>query len=306
MGALRTWLDLQYRYESFFCIADLHAITTPWRPHELRKTTLDVARTYLAAGLDPRVCTIFLQSHVSHHAELCWVLAALAKTPQLERMTQYKEKARDKGKASLTLLSYPVLMASDILLYRARFVPVGEDQRQHLELARSLATRFNRRFGDTLIVPEALVPQEGARIMSLDDPARKMSKTAPPHTYIALSDPPDVIRAKVKKAVTDPGREVIYGPEKPAISNLLAIYALFSGKGVAEVEEMYRGKGYLDLKTDLADLIIDFLAPFHRAYFSIDDDRVREVLAEGAEKAGAVAALTADEVKERVGLVLPR
>jgi len=220
-------------------------------------------------------------------------------------MTQYKEKARArKEKQSLALLAYPVLMAADILLYRARFVPVGEDQTQHLELVKLLASRFNDAFGEAFPVPEILVAGRGARIMGLDDPGKKMSKTAGhPNNYIALTDTPDAIREKIKKAVTDPGREIRQGPDKPAISNLLTIYALFAEKTVAEIEDMYRGKGYLEFKGDLVDLIIDALVPFQQAYASLDEDLVRKVLSEGARKARAIGARTVEEVKERVGFL---
>lgn len=305
LGAVRNWVDLQYGYECFFCVADLHAITAPWEPLALAGKSLDVARVFLAAGLDPGRCTLFVQSHVSFHTELCWMLSALAKVPSLERMTQYKEKGRArKEKQSLALLSYPVLMAADIMLYKAGLVPVGEDQTQHLELVRSLSTRFNDTFGELFPVPEALVVREGARIMGLDDPGKKMSKTAPsPHNHIALTDTPDVVREKIRKAVTDPGREIRQGPDKPAISNLLNIYGLLAGKTVPEVEDDYRGKGYLEFKNDLADLVVRTLAPFQQAYASLTDEYVREVLAEGKRKAEAVAANTMAEVRERVGFL---
>ena len=305
LGALRQWLDLQRHYECFFCIADLHAITALWQPSELSRTSIEVASAFLASGLDPERCTIFLQSEVPFHAELCWVLSALAKVPLLERMTQYKEKARvHKEKQSLALLAYPVLMAADILLYRARLVPVGEDQIQHLELVRMLATRFNTAFGEVFPVPEPLLIETGSRIMGLDDPLKKMSKTAAhSYNYIALTDRPDTIKEKIKKAVTDPGREVRQGPDKPAISNLLTIYALFAQKTVSEIEEMYLGKGYLEFKKDLADLVINGLAPFQEAYASLDGDRVRQVLSEGATRARMIGARTMEEVKERVGFL---
>lgn len=305
LGAIRNWLDLQHRYESFFCVADLHALTMAWQPREFAEASLEVARVYLAAGIDPRICTVFLQSQVPYHSELCWVLAALAKVPQLERMTQYKEKARGtKEKGNLALLSYPVLMAADILLYRAAWVPVGEDQTQHLELVRLLATRFNTSLGQVFPIPETLIVTQGARIMALDDPAKKMSKTGHPHNYIALTDSPDAIREKIRKAVTDPGNQIVRRPDKPAVSNLLNIYSLVGGRTVAEIEEAYGGKGYLAFKEDLADLIIAFLSPFQRAYASIGEDRVRQVLLEGAEKARRIGAETMREVREKVGFLM--
>jgi len=306
VGAIESWLGLQRRYESFFCVADLHALTASFRPRDLEKASLDVARIYLAAGIDPTVSTIFLQSQVPQHTELCWILAALAKVAQLRRMTQYKEKTQGgKEKENLALLSYPVLMAADILLYRANLVPVGEDQMQHLELARLLAARFNTALGDTFPIPEALIVKQGARIMGLDDPARKMSKTALPHNYIALTDSSDAIREKIRKAVTDPGREIVMRPDKPAISNLLTIYSLFTNRSVPEIEGIYRGRSYLEFKDDLADLIVDVLKPFQQALASIGEERVRRVLAEGAEKARSIAAETIRDVKEKVGLLVP-
>lgn len=303
-GAIRNWLDLQHCYESFFCVADLHALTVPWHPGDLEKGSLDVARIYLAAGIDPDVSTIFLQSQVPEHTELCWILAALAKVPQLRRMTQYKDKTRHgKENESLALLSYPVLMAADILLYRANLVPVGEDQTQHLELVRLLAARFNTLLGWTFPVPAALIVRQGARIMGLDDPARKMSKTGPPMSYIALTDSSDAIREKIRKAVTDPGKEIALRPDKPAISNLLAIYSLFTAKTIPEIEEMYRGRSYLTFKNDLADIIIDVLTPFQEALASMEEGRVRHMLAQGAARARSIAKETIREVKEKVGLL---
>ncbi len=305
-GAIRNWLDLQRRHESLFSVADLHALTAPWQPWELADASLEVARIYLAAGIDPAFCTVFLQSQVPYHTELLWILAAYARVPQLERMTHYKEKARGrKEKESLALLSYPVLMAADILLYRASLVPVGEDQVQHLELVRLLASRFNSSRGEVFPIPAPLLVERGARIMGLDDPERKMSKTGPPSSYIALTDTPDSVREKIRKAVTDPGREVVQRSDKPAISNLLTIYSLLAAKTVAEVEEMYRGKGYLPFKNDLIDLIVDFLGPFQHALAAMGDDEVRRVLLEGARKARAIAAETVRQVKERVGFLMP-
>ncbi len=303
LGAVRNWVDLQSRYDSFFAIADLHALTVPWEPSRLGPATIETARTCLAAGLDPEVATIFVQSHVPAHSELCWILSSLVTVPQLERMTQYKEKGpKGKEKASLALLAYPVLMASDILLYRARLVPVGEDQRQHLELVRLLAARFNSSFGEFFPIPEALVPEKGSRIMGLDDPRKKMSKTAHERNFIALTDSPGEVREKIRKAVTDPGKEIAQRPDKPAISNLLALYSLVAGKTIGEVEEMFRGKGYLDFKSSLSEAIIAFLEPLQEKRRSLTDERVRQALREGAKKAAAVAESTLAEVKERIGL----
>ncbi|HMN19190.1 MAG TPA: tryptophan--tRNA ligase, partial [Candidatus Moranbacteria bacterium] len=224
LGAIKNWVDLQDEYESIFCVVDLHAITVPQDPEKLRRKTLEIAKIYLAAGIDPQKSTIFVQSQVPEHSELMWLLNTVAKMSELEKMTQFKDKSQKEGRegASLGLFAYPVLMAADILLYDTEIVPVGEDQKQHVELARDLAKRFNHRFGETFVVPQAHIRQEGMRIMGLDDPTKKMSKSASSeYNYIALMDDADTIRRKIKKAVTDSGSEISYGEEKPALRNLL-------------------------------------------------------------------------------------
>ncbi len=306
LGAIKQWLPLQDQYEAIFCVVDMHAITVPQDPAELRRKTIEIAKIYLAAGIDPKKSTLFVQSHVPGHAELAWVLNTIATMGELGRMTQFKDKAQRSGEeaSAVGLFDYPVLMAADILLYDTATVPVGEDQKQHVELTRDLAQRFNSRFGETFVVPEPLIQREGARIMGLDDPTKKMSKSAASeYNYIALSDDADTIRKKIKKAVTDSGSEIVYRDDKPALMNLINIYTLLSGKKVDEVEAMYVGKGYGDFKADLAEVVVNFLVPFQERLASISDDEVLAVLRAGAEKARAIAEKKVVQVYEKVGFV---
>src|ERR687883_1509523 len=255
LGALKNWVSIQDLYENYFCIVDLHAITVPQDPKVLGQKVREVAAVYLAVGLDPEKCVIFRQSRVSGHAELTWLLNCVAKVGELSRMTQFKDKAQKGGAeaASVGLYDYPVLQAADILLYGAHLVPVGEDQRQHLELSRTLARRFNGLYGETFVVPEPLILPTGARIMALDDPTAKMSKSSPtPAGYVALLDEPESIRRKIRRAVTDSGTQIAASPEKPAIANLIGIYAALAEKSILELEEQYEGRGYGDFKQDLA------------------------------------------------------
>lgn len=315
LGAIKQWLPLQDEYEAMFCVVDMHAITVPQDPAELRQKTIEIAKIYLAAGIDPKKSTLFIQSHVPGHAELGWILNTVATMGELGRMTQYKDKTQKEGweGSGVGLFDYPVLMAADILLYDTAVVPVGEDQKQHVELTRDLAQRFNSRFGETFVVPEPLIQREGARIMGLDDPTKKMSKSAASeYNYIALSDDAETIRKKVKKAVTDSGSEIIYRDDKPALKNLINIYTLLSGKKVDEVEAMYRGKGpdsaeastgkYGDFKADLAEVVVNFLIPFQARLAAISDDEVLAVLRTGAEKTRAIAAAKMKQVHAAVGL----
>lgn len=307
IGAFRQWVDLQDRDESFICIVDLHSMTLPWDPAELANRTRMLAATLLACGIDPKKSVLFVQSAVKEHTELTWLLTCVGRMGELSRMTQFKEKSRGKesGSVGAGLFMYPILMAADVLAYKADLVPVGDDQRQHLELMRDLAERFNRLFGDTFPLPDAFISEEGARIKSLDDPTAKMSKSSErPTGNLWMMDPPEVIREKIKRAVTDSGRDIAYGPEKPAISNLLDIYAAVTGKAPKEIAQGYEGKGYADFKTDLAEAIVSFLAPFQERYGQLmgDVSGVDATLAEGAEKAREVAASTLAEVRERVGL----
>src|ERR687893_2557597 len=274
LGALKNWVEIQDEYENFFCIVDLHAITVPQDPKVLRRKIRELAALYFASGIDPEKSVVFRQSRVSGHAELTWLLNCVAKVGELSRMTQFKDKAQKGGAeaASVGLYDYPVLMAADILLYNAHLVPVGEDQRQHLELARTLARRFNGLYGETFVVPEPMILDTGARVMALDEPTKKMSKSSPtPAGYVALLDEPDVIRRKIRRAKTDSGTEVVASPEKPAITNLLGIYAGLTDRSVPEIEDQYRGKGYGDFKKDLAEVVVESLSPIRERTLELLD-----------------------------------
>jgi tryptophanyl-tRNA synthetase len=305
LGALRNWVALQHEYESFFCVVDLHAITVPQDPKQLAAKTHEVARIYLAAGIDPSVSTIFVQSDVQEHAELAWVLNCVVRISELERMTQFKDKAKKQRENVLAgLLTYPALMAADILLYQTDLVPVGQDQKQHLELTRDIAERFNRDFGETFRVPDAFIPKVGAKIMALDDPAKKMSKSDEnANGRISLLDDPDTVRRKLKRAVTDSGSEVRFDESRPAVTNLLSMFHLFTGQTPEEVESHFAGKGYAQLKNDLAEATIEFLRPFQERVSGIGDEELSRILRDGAEKARAIASETMRQVKERMGLV---
>jgi tryptophanyl-tRNA synthetase len=294
LGALRNWVALQSEYESLYCIVNLHALTVPQDPRLLAEKTRDLARIYLAVGIDPDVSTVFIQSDVPAHAELTWILNCVARMSELERMTQYKDKSRKQEEnVSVGLFDYPVLMAADILLYQTDLVPVGDDQKQHLELSRDLAIRFNRDYGETFKVPEPYIPKVGARIMSLSDPAKKMSKSDDdPNGCILLMDDADTIKRKFKRAVTDSGTDIRFDQARPAIHNLLEIFHLITGKT----------QGYAQLKGDLADATIEFLKPIQQRIAEIDDDRLDSILSKGREKAGAIAIDTLDQVFERVGM----
>jgi tryptophanyl-tRNA synthetase len=304
LGALRNWVALQHEYESFFCIVDLHAITLPQDPRTLAEKTREVARIYVAVGIDPEVSTIFIQSDVSEHAQLAWVLNCVSRMSELERMTQFKDKARkQRENVSVGLFDYPVLMASDILLYHTDLVPVGEDQKQHLELTRDLAIRFNRDYGQTFRVPDPFIPKVGARIMSLSDPTKKMSKSdEDPNGVVLLLDDDDNVSRKFKRAVTDSGSEIRFDESRPAINNLLTIYQLMTGKTPAEIEAHFSGKGYAQLKGDLADVTIEFLKPVQQRVRDLDDAELNRILARGSEKARSIAGPTFRDVKAKVGL----
>ena len=399
LGAIQHWVKLQYEYEAIFCVVDMHAITVPQDPVELRKKTLEVVKMYLAAGIDSKKCMLFVQSHVKEHAELAWILNTLTKNGDLTKMTQFKDKSSfdidsfdkimnriasgeqkgmteliegvgkdikkilsDEGKhfdeskvtedavmqtlitglkkglqigsdvarklflsdikkpfnsVSVGLFDYPVLMAADMLLYDTAVVPVGKDQLQHIELARTLARRFNEKFGETFVIPEGKLSQEGQLIMGLDDPTKKMSKSAASeYNYIALTDDADAVRRKIKKAVTDSGTEIVYsddpiqsdsesdhGASKPALRNLIHIYSLLSDKSPQEIVQMYKGKGYGDFKNDLAEVAIGFLIPFQERLANISDEEALAVLKSGAEKARALAGEKMLEVKKKVGFL---
>jgi tryptophanyl-tRNA synthetase len=298
-------------------VVDLHAITVPQNPKELQKRILEVAKIYLACGINPEKSAIFIQSHVSEHTELTWILNTLAKSPEMERMTQFKDKsAKNRESVSLGLFDYPVLMAADILLYDTEKVPVGEDQLQHIEITRALANRFNKKFGETFTLPEPYMMEkegipgrrslgEGGRIMGLDDPSKKMSKSAQSeYNYIALADNAETIRKKIKKAVTDSGSEIKYQEAKPALYNLINIYAGFSGQSPQEIEKMYVGKGYADFKTDLAEVIIKTLAPIQEKMAALSDEKVLEILKNGADRIRPLARKKMEEVKKKIGFII--
>lgn len=306
LGAIKQWVDLQKKASCIFSIVDLHAITIPYNPKEMQKNILSAAMDYLAAGLDPKKCIIFVQSQVKEHTELAWFLETLTPMGELERMTQFKEKAQQhKENINAGLFSYPVLMAADILLYKADTVPVGEDQVQHVELARVLARKFNNKLGKTFPEPKSQLQKSGARIMALNDPMQKMSKSLGPQGYIALTDSPEIIREKIKTAVTDSGKEVKYDIiNKSAISNLLTIYSLFANKSINEIEKKYQDKGYAEFKKDLAEVIIKELADFQKKRKELEKNpkRVEKILEDGTRKAQKIAQATMKETRKKMGL----
>ena len=349
LGALRNWVALQDEYESFYCIVNLHAITLPQDPKVLRQKTLNVARIYLAAGIDPEKATVFIQSDVPEHAELTWILSCISRMGELERMTQFKDKSRkeipvdllasvskslmEKARemaarkdnavefvndilylqnlldftgsqhAGVGLFTYPVLMAADILLYQTDLVPIGQDQKQHLELTRDLAERFNRDFGETFVIPEAFIPPVGAKIMSLQDPAKKMSKSDEnANGSIFLLDDVDTITKKIKRAVTDSGTEINFDESRPAIRNLLTMYQLLTGRSADECVAHFAGKGYGQFKADLAEATVEFLKPFQKRVNNYSDEELSAILKAGAEKARSIASETLKEVYYKLGI----
>jgi tryptophanyl-tRNA synthetase len=310
LGALRQWVRLQEDTEAFYCIVDLHAITVAQDPAELRRNTLVSAAQLLALGVDPQRSTLFVQSHVPEHLQLSWVLECLTGFGEASRMTQFKDKSQREGTAGTTvgLFTYPVLMAADILVYRADQVPVGDDQRQHLELTRDLATRFNGRFGDTFPLPEGIIPAGAARVMDLQSPDKKMSKSLPPAGCVLLLDDPKVTAKKIRSAVTDTGREVVADPVgKPGITNLLTIHSALSGTSIPELEERFAGRGYGDLKKELAEVVVDFVTPVRERTQELLDDpaELQRTLAQGAARAREVAARTVADAYDKVGFLPP-
>ncbi len=305
LGALKNWVALQDEYESFFCIVNLHAVTLPQKPEVLKQKSLDLARIYLASGINPEKSTVFIQSDVSEHAELAWILSCVARMGELERMTQFKDKGKGNAeRAGVGLFTYPILMAADILLYQTDLVPVGQDQKQHLELTRDLATRFNRDFGETFVVPEPFIPPIGANILSLQEPTKKMSKSDEnANGSIFLLDDADTITKKFKKAVTDSGTEITFDESRPAIKNLLTIYQLMTGKTAEECEANFVGKGYGHFKTETAEAVIEFLKPFQQRVKDYSDEDLREILKTGAAKARAIARETLTDVYAKMGIV---
>ncbi len=307
-GAVEPMVRLQGESEMFMFIPDYHAITVPQKPAELRRNILFATAVYLAAGIDPKKTVLFQQSAVSQHTELGWILNCIAKMGELGRMTQFKDKSTGKGEnVSVGLFDYPVLMAADILLYDTQAVPVGADQKQHVELARDLAIRFNKTFGDTFVVPEPLIRKEGARLMGLDSTEKKMSKSAAsPKNYISLMDDAAAVEKKIKAAVTDSGTEVKAGPNRPALTNLLTIFSLVSGKTVAELEKNHEGKEYGAFKTDLAEAVNAWSAPLQMKIRELlaDEAALVAVLKAGAEKARVVAEKKMQAVRTKIGVAL--
>jgi len=306
IGAIRQYVEGQERGEpAIFCIVDLHAISVPYDPEELRERVYDTAAILLAAGLDPERCILFRQSDVREHAELTWLLSAVTSHGDLNRMHQFKEKVgKDRELASAALFYYPVLMAADVLAYRATEVPVGDDQRQHVELMREIARRFNARFGETLVVPELVIPEVGARIMDLQEPERKMSTTGGTEQgTVLVLDEPDAIRKKFRSAVTDSGREIARATNKPGITNLIDIFAVACGKDQAEVEREFEGSGYGDFKKAVGEAVVSYLEPVRERYGALrpDQGELDRILGLGAEKAQAMAAPVVAEVRERMG-----
>jgi tryptophanyl-tRNA synthetase len=309
-GGFRQYAATQEEGEAFFCIVDLHSISVDYDPVELRRSTLDLAAMLIATGLDPERSTIFCQSHVTAHAEAAWLLSAVTSYGQLGRMTQFKDKADARDFVSAALFTYPVLMAGDVLLYRAELVPVGEDQRQHIELMRDVAERFNARFGETFVVPEGRFAEIGARVMDLQEPNRKMSTTGgTPQGTVLIVDPPDVVRKKFKSAVTDSGREVRYDPdEKAGISNLIEIMAVVTGEPIPSIESRYDGTGYGQFKQEVGDAVVALLDPIRTRYQELraDEEELLRLLAIGAEKARETSAPTLAAIYDRMGFVPPR
>ena len=310
LGALRQWVRLQEDTEAFYCVVDLHAITVAQDPAELRRNTLVSAAQLLALGVDPERSTLFVQSHVPEHLRLSWVLECLTGFGEASRMTQFKDKSQREGTSgtSVGLFTYPVLQAADILVYQADRVPVGEDQRQHLELTRDLAIRFNGRFGTTFTVPETLIPEGAARVMDLQAPDKKMSKSLPPAGCVFLLDDPRVTAKKIRSAVTDTGREVVADPVgKPGITNLLTIHSALSGTSIQELEERFAGRGYGDLKKELAEVVVDFVTPVRQRTQELLDDpaELERTLARGAARAREVAARTVADAYDKVGFLPP-
>jgi len=305
LGALKNWVALQNQYRCIFCVVDYHAITVKQEPKIFHSKILEIAKLYLAAGINPETAIIFQQSQVSAHTELAWILNTITKTAELQRMTQFKDKAKEnKENINMGLFDYPVLMAADILLYNTDLVPVGDDQSQHVELTRVLARRFNSRFKDVFKSPEVYIQKQGARVMGLDDPRKKMSKSAPSaFNYIALLDKPEVARKKIMKAVTDSGSEIKFDlRKKPALANLLAIYSLLANVSVQELEARYNGHGYGELKKDLAEVVAKFLAEFQHRFSGFDDQFINNILEQGRQKASAIATETLTKVKEAIGV----
>lgn len=307
LGAIKQWIELQKDNECVFFIADLHSLTISYNPKDLQKNILEAAIAHLAVGINPEKSIIFVQSHIKEHAELAWFLNTICPIGDLQRMTQYKEKAKQfKGNINAGLLNYPVLQAADILLYKTEGVPVGKDQVQHIELARTIARKFNQRFGKTFTEPEVLLPKIGAKIMALNNPKKKMSKSLGPENYISLFEEPKEIKKKIMRAVTDTGKEIEYSlSKKPGISSLLTIYSLFSGQSIKELEREFKGRGYACFKKSLVELLTNSLEPFRRKKkeLLLREAYVQEVFSLGAKRARTIAQSTIQEARKKMGLV---
>jgi tryptophanyl-tRNA synthetase len=308
-GGFRQYAQTQEQGEAFFCIVDLHAITIQHDPAALREGTLDIAAMLFATGLDPQRSTVFVQSHVTAHAEAAWLLSSVVSYGQLGRMTQFKEKSAEEDFVSAALFTYPALMAGDILLYQTGIVPIGDDQRQHLELARDVAQRFNTRYGETFVVPEGVYPETGGRVMNLQEPSVKMSKSRGAESgTVLMLDPPETIRKKVKTAVTDSGTDIRYDPDrKPGISNLIELLTVMTGDSIADVETRYDGTGYGRFKEDVAEAVVAGLEPIRKSYEEIRSDvaELDRLLAIGADKARAASSPTLELMYERLGFARP-
>jgi tryptophanyl-tRNA synthetase len=306
IGGFRQYAATQKQGEGFFCIVDLHSITVEYDPAVLREQTVDLAALLFATGLDPERSTVFCQSHVSAHAEASWLLSAVASYGQLSRMTQFKDKSTEREFVTAGLFTYPVLMAGDILLYQTDVVPIGDDQRQHLELSRDIAERFNARYGETFVVPRGVYPEIGARIMDLQEPDRKMSTTGgTAQGTVLILDPPDVVRRKFKSAVTDSGREVVRSPEKPGVSNLIDILSVATGESPEAIESRYDAGGYAQFKEDVGEAVVRLFEPVQERFRELraDQAELRHLLAVGAEKARETSAPTLEAMYERMGFV---
>lgn len=305
LGALKQWVALQESNTAYYCIVDEHAITVEYDPKELPDRVLNAAAIYLAAGVDPQKSTVFVQSHIPAHTELAWLLGTITQHGELSRMTQFKDKSGRQASVSLGLFAYPVLMAADILLYHADLVPVGEDQKQHIELTRDLAERFNNRFGETFTIPTPYILEHSARVMSLVDPSRKMSKSDGEKSYIAITDEPDAIRKKIMSATTETNPVFSFEQSGPAVKNLLRIYQAFSEESPEAIEQGFSSKGYKDFKEVLAELLVEKLTPIREKYHKLrqDEKHLKNILADGRAKAAAVANKTLRDVKEKMGLL---
>lgn len=306
-GAFKNWVELQDKYDCYFMVADLHSITVRQVPADLRKRTLDTAAMFIATGVDPENSKLFIQSHVTEHAQLTWVLSTFTGMGECSRMTQFKDKsAQHSENINVGLFTYPILMASDILLYQANLVPTGEDQKQHLELSRNLAQRFNHNYSDTFVVPEPYISKIGARIMSLQEPTKKMSKSDPnERSSIFLTDPPELVKSKIKRAVTDSGSDIRYDDTRPGICNLMSLYLISTGKNYASIEEEFDGAGYGEFKVAVADAVSEYLSPIRDKYLEVrkNEKELKEILTLGAEKATQQARKTLRKVYKKVGFL---